>query len=38
MKCADDRGRVDVWDVVLNTAKPLDVFAQVLSFLLGDEM
>ena len=38
MERADDRGRVDVWDVVLNMAESLDVFAQGLSFLLGEQM
>jgi hypothetical protein len=36
MKRADNRGRVDIRDVVLYTAEPLDVLAQGLSFLLGD--
>jgi hypothetical protein len=35
VKRTDNRGRVDIWDVVLDTAESLDVFAQVLSFLLG---
>jgi hypothetical protein len=38
MKRANDRGRVDIWNVVLYTAEPLNVFAQGLSFLLGDEV
>ena len=38
MKRADNRGRVDVRDVVLYTAEPLDVLAQGLSFLLGEQM
>ena len=38
MKCADDRGRVDVWDVVLYTAESLNILAQGLSFLLGEQM
>ena len=38
MERADHRSRVDVWDVVLHTAESLNVFAQGLSFLLGDQM
>ena len=38
MERADHRGRVDVWDVVLNTAESLNVLAQGLSFLLGEHM
>ena len=38
MERADDRGRVDVWDVVLYTAESLNVLAQWLSFLLGEQM
>ena len=38
MERVDDRGRVDIWDVVLYTAESLDVFAQRLSFLLGEHM
>ena len=38
MPCADDRGRVDIWDVVLYTAESLNVLAQGLSFLLGEQM
>ena len=38
MECADDRGGVDIWDVVLHAAKSLDVLAQGLSFLLGEQM
>src|SRR3954469_3112179 len=36
MERADDRGGVDVWDVVVHTAESLDEFAQVFSFLLVD--
>ena len=38
MEHADYRGRVDIWDVVLYTAESLDVFAQRISFLLGEQM
>ena len=38
MERADHRGRVDVWDVVLHTAESLNVLAQGLSFLLGEQM
>ena len=38
MERADDRGRVDIWDVVLYTAESLNVLAQGLSFLLGEQM
>ena len=38
MERANDRGGVDVWDVVLYTAESLNVLAQWLSFLLGEQM
>ena len=38
MEHANHRGRVDVWDVVLHTAESLNVLAQWLSFLLGEQM
>ena len=38
MERADDHGRVDIWDVVLYTAESLNVLAQGLSFLLGEQM
>ena len=38
MEHADHRGRVDVWDVVLHTTESLNVLAQGLSFLLGEQM
>ena len=38
MERADHHGRVDVWDVVLHTAESLNVLAQGLSFLLGEQM
>ena len=38
MERADHRGRVDVWDVVLYAAESLNVLAQGLSFLLGEQM
>ena len=38
MERADYRGRVDIWDVVLYAAESLNVLAQGLSFLLGDQM
>ena len=38
MERADHRGRVDVWDVVLHATKSLNVLAQGLSFLLGEQM
>ena len=38
MERADHRGMVDVWDVVLHTAESLNVLAQGLSFLLGEQM
>ena len=38
MERADHRGRVDVWDVMLHTAESLNVLAQGLSFLLGEQV
>ena len=38
MERADDRGGVDVWDVVLYTTESLNVLVQWLSFLLGEQM
>lgn len=38
MERADDCGRVDVWDVVLYTAKSLNILSQGLSFLPGEQM
>ena len=38
MERADHRGRVDIWDVVLYTAKSLNIVAQGYSFLLGEQM
>ena len=38
MERADHRGRVDVWDVLLYAAESLNVLAQGLSFLLGEQM
>ena len=38
MERADYRGRVDVWDVVPHTAESVNVLAQGLSFLLGEQM
>ena len=38
MEHADYRGRVDVWDVVLYAAESLNVLAQGLSFLLGEQV
>src|SRR4051812_2771739 len=38
MERADDRDRVDVWDVVVYTAESLDELAQVLPFLLDEQM
>ena len=38
MERVDHRGRVDVWDVMLHTTESLDVLAQGLSFLLGEQM
>ena len=38
MERADHRDRVDVWDVVLHTTESLNVLAQGLSFLLGEQM
>ena len=38
MERADDRSGVDIWDGVLYTAEPLNVLAQGLSFLLGEQM
>src|SRR3954471_13447808 len=38
MERADDRGGVDVWDVVVHTAESLDELAQGLSFLLDEQM
>ena len=38
MEHADHRDWVDVWDVVLHTAESLNVLAQGLSFLLGEQM
>ena len=38
MERADNRGRVDVWDVALHAAESLDILAQGFSFLLGEQM
>ena len=38
MERADYRGKVDIWDVVLHAAESLNVLAQGLSFLLGEQM
>src|SRR3954462_9659119 len=38
MERADDRGGVDVWDVVVCTAEPLDELAQGLPLLLDEQM
>src|SRR3954468_24809278 len=38
MEHADDRGRVDVWDVVVHTAESMDELAQGLPFLLDEQM
>ena len=38
MERADYRSRVDIWDVVLYAAESLNVLAQGLSFLLGEQM
>ena len=38
MERADYRGMVDIWDVVLDTAESLNVLAQGISFLLGEQM
>ena len=38
MERADDRGGVDIWDVVLYMSESLNVLAQGLSFLLGEQM
>ena len=38
MERANDCGGVDVWDVVLHAAESLNVLAQGLSFLLGEQM
>ena len=38
MERADHRGRVDVWDVMLHAVESLNVLAQGLSFLLGEQM
>ena len=38
MERADHDGEMDVGDVVRHSAEPLDVLAQVFSFLLGDDM
>ena len=38
MERADDRGRVDIWDVVLYVAESLNVLAQGFSFLPGEQM
>ena len=38
MERADYRGRVDIWDVVLYAVESLNVLAQGLSFLLGEQM
>ena len=37
MERADNRGRVDVWDVALHLAESLNVLAQGFSFLLGEQ-
>ena len=38
MERADYRSRVDIWNVVLYAAESLNVLAQGLSFLLGEQM
>lgn len=38
MERADNRGRVDVWDVALHLAESLYVLAQGFSFFLGEQM
>src|SRR3954466_10369426 len=38
MERADDRGGVDIWDVVVHTAESLDELAQGLPFLLDEQM
>src|SRR3954467_2918335 len=38
MERADHRGRMDVWDVVVHAAEPLDELAQRLPFLLNEQM
>ena len=38
MERADNRGRVDVWDVALHLAESLYVLAQGFSFLLGKQL
>ena len=38
MECANDRGRVDIWDVALYLAESLNVLVQGFSFLLGEQM
>ena len=38
MERTDNRGRVDIWDVVLYPAESLNVLAQGFSFLLGEQM
>ena len=38
MERTDDSGGMNVWDVVLHTAESLNVLAQGLSFLLGEQM
>src|SRR3954468_21877967 len=38
MERADDRGRVDVWDVVVHAAESLDELAQGFPFLLDEQV
>src|SRR3954466_2899438 len=38
MERADDRGRVDVWDVIVHAAESLDELAQGLPFFLDEQM
>ena len=38
MERADHRSRVDLWDVVRHATESLNVLAQGLSFLLGEQM
>src|SRR3954462_13557523 len=38
MERADNRGRVDVWDVVVHAAESLDELAQGFPFLLDEQM
>ena len=38
MERANNRGRVDVWDVAPHLAESLYVLAQGLSFLLGEQV